>query len=250
MSPYVSEMIGTAVLVLLGNGVVANVCLSRTKGNEAGWIVITAGWGLAVAIAVYSVARIGGGHLNPAVTLGLAAIGEFPWAQVPGYVFCQMIGAVIGAVLVWLSYYPHWEATTDPAAKLGCFSTSPGIRKKGWNFVTEVIASAMLVFAVLAIGANSGELAGDGDSIDLAKAFTTGFAPLLVGLVVFSIGLSLGGPTGYSLNPARDLGPRIAHQLLPIRGKGDSDWDYWWIPVMGPFAGGVIGAVFFKLAGF
>lgn len=249
MSIYLSEFVGTALLILLGDGVVANVVLRRTKGHDAGWIVITAGWGLAVALAVYAVGRIGGAHINPAVTVGLASIGEFPPGQVPGYILSQLLGAFFGAVLVWLSYLPHWRPTEDPAAKLGVFATAPAVRSAPANLLAEIIGTAVLVFGVLAIGANAAELADSSRKVDLAAAFSTGTAPLLVGLLVFSIGLSLGGPTGYAINPARDFGPRLAHALLPIPGKGSSDWGYSWIPIVGPLVGGVIGAVAFRLLG-
>ena len=248
MEIFVAELVGTAVLVLLGNGVVANVLLSKTAGNDGGWIVITTGWGIAVAVAVYSVGRISGGHINPAVTLGLASIGQVETALVPTYLAGQMIGGFVGAVLVWLTYRPHWEATPEAGDKLSCFSTGPAIASTPWNFFTELMGTAMLVFGVLAIGANARELSGG--SLDLAKAFSTGINPLLVGLLVFGIGLSLGGPTGYAINPARDLAPRLAHELLPIAGKGDSNWSYAWVPVVGPVVGGVAGAMLFQALGF
>ncbi len=244
MEAYTAELIGTMILVILGDGVVANVVLQKTKGNAGGLIAITAGWGIAVAIAVYCVGRISGAHINPAVTIGLASIGQFDWALVPGYVAAQMAGAILGAVIVWIAYRPHWSATPDPADKLGVFCTAPAIRKSGANFVTEVVGTAVLLFGLLAIGANASEMAGE---IDLTAVFSTAINPLLAGLLVFGIGLSLGGPTGYAINPARDLGPRIAHAILPISGKGDSDWGYSWIPVLGPVVGGVIGAVAFNL---
>lgn len=243
MEVFTAEVVGTMILVILGDGVVANVVLKKTKGNDSGWIVVTTGWGLAVAVAVYCVGRISGAHINPAVTLGLASIGELEWARVPLYVGAQMVGAILGAILVWIAYRPHWAATPEPADKLGVFCTAPAIRSNGANFFTEVIGTALLVFGILAIGANAGELSGE---IDLSAAFSTGFQPLLVGLLVFAIGLSLGGPTGYAINPARDLGPRIAHALLPIPGKGGSDWGYSWIPVLGPIVGGVLGALAFR----
>ncbi len=243
----VAELAGTCVLVLLGNGVVANVVLARTKGSGSGWIVITTGWGLAVAIAVYSVGRISGGHINPAVTVGLASIGLFPWANVAAYVAAQMIGAFLGAVLVWVGYRQHFAETTDPAAKLAVFSTGPELRAPASNFVTETISTAVLVFGVLAIAANAGEMAGG--ALDLSSVFAVGLNPLLVGALVWSIGLSLGGPTGYAINPARDLGPRLAHTLLPVAGKGGSDWSYAWIPVAGPLAGGLLGARAFQALG-
>ncbi len=247
MEAFVAELVGTCILVILGDGVVANVVLARTKGNQSGWIVITAGWGLAVAIAVYSVGRISGAHINPAVTIGLAAIGQFPWANVWAYVLAQLVGAFLGAVVVWISYRPHWAATDDAEAKLGVFATGPEIRSPGANLVTEMVGTAVLVFGVLAIAANAGEMTAG--TVDLSSVFATGINPLLVGVLVWSIGLSLGGPTGYAINPARDLGPRLAHALLPIPGKGRSDWGYAWVPVVGPLAGGVLGAVAFRTLG-
>ena len=247
MEAFVAELVGTCILVILGDGVVANVVLARTKGNQSGWIVITAGWGLAVAIAVYSVGRISGAHINPAVTIGLAAIGQFPWANVWAYVLAQLVGAFLGAVVVWISYRPHWAATDDAEAKLGVFATGPEIRSPGANLVTEMVGTAVLVFGVLAIAANAGEMTAG--TVDLSSVFATGINPLLVGVLVWSIGLSLGGPTGYAINPARDLGPRLAHALLPIPGKGRSDWGYAWVPVVGPLAGGVLGAVVFQALG-
>lgn len=238
MNPLLAEMIGTMMLVTLGDGVVANVCLTKTKGNNGGWIVITTGWGLAVAMAAYTVGAISGGHLNPAITLSLAVINQFSWALVPGYMAAQMVGAFLGAVIVWLAYYPHWNATQDAATKLGVFCTGPAIRKPLWNLMTEVIGTAVLVLGALAIPSKTNLQPGTG--------FSTGFGPFLVGLLVWSIGLSLGGPTGYAINPARDLGPRLAHFLLPIPGKGSSDFDYAWVPVVGPLIGGILGAILFK----
>lgn len=249
MQTVLAEAIGTMLLVLLGDGVVANVVLNRTKGQNGGWIVITVGWGVAVAMAVYAVGRISGAHLNPAVTLGLAAIGSFPWADVPGYILAQMVGAFAGSVLVWVSYLPHWRVTADPASKLAVFATGPAMRSPGANFVTEVIGTAVLLFGILAIAANAQTLSRPGD-VDLSFVFSRGLQPLLVGVLVLGIGLSLGGPTGYAINPARDLGPRLAHALLPIPGKGASDWEYSWIPVVGPLVGGVLGAGAYFLVGF
>lgn len=239
MSPYLAEFIGTALLVLLGDGVVANVVLARSKGFNSGWIVIATGWGLAVALAAYTVGTISGAHLNPAVTLALASIGNFSAAKVPGYIAAQFAGAFTGAILVWLAYLPHWKVTEDKAAKLGVFCTAPGIRDPLSNVLCEAIGTGVLVFGALAIPSTT-NLAGPG--------WATGFGPLLVGLLVFAIGLSLGGPTGYAINPARDLGPRLAHALLPIAGKGSgSDWGYAWIPVVGPIAGGLAGACLHRL---
>jgi glycerol uptake facilitator protein len=233
MSPYLAEFIGTALLVLFGDGVVANVLLAKSKGNGGGWIVVTTGWALAVAVGVYSVGTVSGGHLNPAVTIGLAAIGQFEAAKVGGYIGAQMAGAMVGAALVWLAYLPHWKETPDVGAKLGVFCTAPAIRHTASNLICEIIGTAALVFGALAIPSKA-NLSDPG--------WATGFGPLLVGLLVFAIGLSLGGPTGYAINPARDLGPRLAHALLPIAGKGGADWGYAWIPVVGPIIGGVLGA--------
>ena len=231
---FVSELVGTAILILLGNGVVAGVLLARSKAQNGGWIVITFGWGMAVAIGVYAAGGFSGAHINPAVTLGLASTGDFPWGDVPTYIAGQFAGAIIGATLVWLAYLAHWKETEDPGLKLACFSTGPAIRKPLHNAVTEVIGTAMLLIGVLAIGISEG-------------AAASGVGPLLVGLLVLSLGLSLGGPTGYAINPARDLGPRIAHAFLPIAGKGDSDWSYAIVPVVGPIAGGILGSVLFNV---
>lgn len=239
MDRFVAEIIGTFLLIVFGDGVVANVLLSKSKGHDlsgggmsSGWILIATGWGLAVAFAVYAVGRISGAHINPAVTIGLAVAGIFPWAQVPMYIVAQMIGGFLGGVVVWLTYLPHWAETESQAFKLACFSTIPAIRSYGKNLLTEIIGTFVLVFGVLYIIAN-----------DLAP----GLAPFVIGFYIFAIGLSLGGPTGYAINPARDLGPRIAHAVLPIAGKGDSDWAYSWVPVVGPIIGGVLGGLFFAL---
>ena len=249
MQMMVAELIGTMMLVLLGDGVVANVLLARSKGQNGGWIVITVGWGIAVAIAVYAVGRISGAHLNPAVTVGLAAIGSFPWADVPGFIIAQVIGGFLGAVLVWLAYLPHWAPTADADAKLGVFSTAPAIRNLPANVVTEIIGTAVLLFGILAIADNAQMLTRAGD-VDLSSVFSSGLQPLLVGILVVGIGLSLGGPTGYAINPARDLGPRLAHAVLPIAGKRDSDWAYAWVPIVAPLIGGVLGAVLYAAIGF
>ena len=245
MEKIAAEAIGTMLLVLLGDGVVANVLLARSKGQNSGWIVITMGWGVAVALAVYAVGRISGAHLNPAVTVGLASIGSFPWPDVPGYIVAQVIGAFVGAALVWVAYLPHWAATSDKDAKLGVFATGPAIRNSAANVVTEIIGTAVLVFGVLAIAENAQTLARPG-AIDLSVVFTGALQPLLVGILVLGIGLSLGGPTGYAINPARDFGPRLAHAVLPIAGKRDSDWSYAWIPVVAPLIGGALGALAFE----
>ena len=249
MQNFLAELLGTMLLVLLGDGVVANVVLNRTKGHNAGWIVITVGWGVAVAMAVYAVGRLSGAHLNPAVTIAMAAIGSFSWADVPGYIAAQMIGASFGAVLVWLSYLPHFAATTEPGDKLAVFCTGPAIRNTMANVICEVVGTAVLLFGILAIAANAQTLSKPGD-VDLSFVFSRGLQPLLVGVLILGIGVSLGGPTGYALNPARDLGPRIAHAILPIAGKGGSDWGYAWIPVIAPIIGGLIGAGLYVVVGF
>jgi glycerol uptake facilitator protein len=249
MEKLVAEAVGTALLILLGDGVVANVLLNRSKGQNAGWLVITVGWAVAVALAVYAVGRISGAHLNPAVTVGLASIGSFPWADVPGYVIAQIAGAFVGAALVWVAYLPHWAVTPDAGAKLGIFCTGPAIRHTPANLITEIIGTAVLLFGVLAIGANAQSFTKPNE-VDLAVVFSNGLQPLLVGILVLGIGVSLGGPTGYAINPARDLGPRLAHAVLPIPGKGHSDWGYAWIPIVGPLVGGVAGAMLFRVVGF
>ena len=239
MSAFLGELVGTAILVLLGDGVVANVVLHRTKGHAGGWIVITAGWACGVTIAVYTVNHVSGAHLNPAVTIALASIGSFPWAKVPLYLAAQMTGGFLGGVIVWAAYLPHWKATPDPEGKLAGFCTTPAIRQTFANLVVEIVGTLVLVLGILAVLSPSNLVPGS----ELAK----GFGPLLVGLIVMAIGLSLGGPTGYAINPARDLGPRIAHAVLPIAGKGGSDWGYAWIPVAGPIIGGVLGALGYQL---
>jgi len=232
MSQFLAELIGTAILVLLGDGVVGGVTLKNTKSENAGWIVITVGWGLAVTLGIYGVGQVSGAHLNPAVTLAFAAQGAFPWAKVPAYILAQMLGGILGGAIVWLHYLPHWKRTQDPAVKLGVFCTAPAIRSTWANLLCEIIGTFVLVSGLLFIGANK---------------FTEGLNPLIVGLLIVAIGVSLGGTTGYAINPARDLGPRIAHWILPIAGKGKSDWQYSWIPVAGPVLGGVYGAWVFDL---
>ena len=239
-----AELIGVMILIILGDGVVAGVLLNKSKAQNSGWIVITAGWGLAVMVAVYAVGRISGAHINPAVTIGLASIGVFPWAQVPTYIVAQMLGGIIGGIIVYLMYLPHWEVTENKDLKLAVFSTGPAIRNTGANLISEIIGTFVLLLGVLTIVANFNASAIVEEP--LRKAFGAALPPLLIGLLVWSIGLSLGGPTGYAINPARDLGPRIAHAILPIPGKRDPDWSYSWIPVVGPIIGGLIGALFFR----
>ncbi len=233
MNIFFGELIGTLLLVLLGNGVVANVLLAKSKGHHSGWIVISAGWGFAVGIAVYATGWASGGHLNPAVTLGFCLAGKTTWNLFPLYIISQMFGAILGAFLVWLAYYPHWRATYDPVNKLLCFATHPAIRNFKWNFVTEVIGTAVLLMGVLGI-------------INEHNQIAYGMGPYAIGILVFSIGLSLGGPTGYAINPARDLGPRIVHALLPFSKKGSSDWPYSWVPVFGPLLGAALGTWAYK----
>ncbi|MCW2982965.1 MAG: aquaporin family protein [Conexibacter sp.] len=232
MSIYGAETIGTALLILLGDGVVAAVLLSHSKAENGGWIVITWGWAMGVMVGVFAVSQFSGAHLNPAVTLGFAVEGRTDWSDVPKYFAGEFSGAFIGAVLVYLSYLNHWRPTEDPGLKLAVFCTAPAIRNTIANIITEVIGTFVLVFGVLAIFAD--------------KTTAPGLGGLIVGLLVLAIGLSLGGPTGYAINPARDLAPRIAHALLPIPGKGPSDWGYAWIPVIGPLIGGTIAALLFK----
>ena len=249
MKIYLAEVIGTMIMIILGDGVVANCLLNRSKGQNSGWMVITTAWGLAVIIAIFCVGRVSGAHLNPAVTVGLASIGSFPWTQVPGYILAQIFGAFIGSIIVWLLYLPHFAETQEKDLKLAVFCTAPAIRKLVPNFICEVIGTAILLFGILAIGANAQKLTSP-TGIDLSVVFSQAVQPILVGFLVWGIGLSLGGPTGYAINPARDLGPRLAHALLPIAGKGDSDWGYAWIPVVAPLIGAVMGAGLFKLIGF
>ncbi|WP_214860760.1 MULTISPECIES: MIP/aquaporin family protein [Exiguobacterium] len=231
MNNFVLEMIGTMILILLGDGVVAGVVLKKTKSENSGWIVITFAWGLAVMTAAF-VAAESGAHLNPALTIALALNSDLPWADVPIYIAGQLVGAFIGAILVWLHYMKHFEATDDQAAKLGVFATGPAIRHTPSNLISEIIGTFVLVFGILALGLTT---------------FGDGLKPLIVGLLVVVIGLSLGGTTGYAINPARDLGPRIAHAILPIPNKGSSDWGYSWIPVVGPIIGGALAVFIYQL---
>lgn len=227
MNFFLAELTGTMLLVLLGDGVVAGALLRGSKSEGAGWIVITVGWALAVTFAVYAAGSISGGHLNPAVTLALACVGEFAWPLVPQYLLAQFLGAFLGACLVWLHYLPHWRPTPDPVAKLAVFCTTPALPSVVSNCFSEFLGAFVLLFGLSALGAHH---------------FAEGLNPLAVGALVLAIGLSLGGTTGYAINPARDLGPRLAHFLLPVAGKGDSQWSYAWIPVLAPIVGGVCGA--------
>lgn len=245
MSETVAEFIGTAILILLGNGVVANVLLRSTKGNDAGWLVICAGWGCAVAVAVMCVVDISGAHLNPAVTLALAVAGKFSWVNVPGFVAAQVLGAMAGAGAVYVFYKPHYDATKDPDLKLATFSTAPQIRSFTNALFSEVVATFVLVYAVLMVVGPSFPSTTPGGKDVLVGLGSLGAFP--VGIIVLSIGLSLGGTTGHAINPARDLGPRLMHQMLPIRDKRDSDWSYAPIPVIGPLVGGLLAALLYRL---
>ena len=230
-SEFLGEFIGTAVLIYLGNGVVANVLLKGSKGENSGWIVITAGWAFAVTIAIFVSTKFGSSaaHLNPAVTVA-EAVKSGNWSNAGMYILAQMLGAMAGSILVWLQYYPHWAITEDKSLKLACHCNAPAVRSTFPNFMAEFIATALLIIGL-----------GSFDSIE------TGLGPFKVGILVWAVGLSLGGSTGYAINPARDLGPRIAHAILPIAGKGSSDWSYSWIPVAGPIAGAIVGALILKM---
>jgi glycerol uptake facilitator protein len=233
MNVYVAEILGTALLITLGNGVVANVILHKTKGNNGGLIAITFGWAIAVFVGVLTTANVSGAHLNPAVSIGLAVIGKFDWALVPGYMLAQLIGSMIGAFLVWIIYRQHFDETQDAATQLAVFSTAPSIRNAQQNFTTEFLATFIFMLTILFITKSSNSL-GSLDALPVA-------------LVVLGIGLSLGGPTGYAINPVRDLGPRIMHSILPIKHKGSSDWQYSWVPVFAPLAGAITAAVLYQL---
>lgn len=232
MSIYLAEFIGTFLLILFGGGVVAGAVLKNSKAENTGWLTIVIAWGIGVTFAIYAVGSISGAHINPAVTLGFAFAGEFPWNKVLGYVIAQISGAFSGAVLVWIFYIPHWSKTEDKISKLAVFSTVPAIRSYIHNFVSEMVATAILIFGLLFIGTNN---------------FTEGLNPLVVGALIMAIGFSLGGTTGFAINPARDFGPRIAHYLLPIKGKGSSDWKYAPIPFFGPILGSLLGGAAYKL---
>jgi glycerol uptake facilitator protein len=239
---FLGEVVGTCLLVLIGDGVVAGVLLNKSKAQNSGWVVITWAWAMGVFVGVLGSLAVSGGvaHLNPAVTVGLASIGAYEWADVPVTIAGEFVGAFLGAILVYLAYLAHWAETEDPGLKLAVFSTGPAIRNTAANLITEIIGTALLLFGVLSIAG-----LGLADQV-LTGSLATGALP--VALLVLAIGMSLGGPTGYAINPARDLGPRIIHAILPIPGKGSSDWAYSWIPVVGPLIGGVIGAVLAKLA--
>lgn len=226
------EFIGTFVLVLLGDGVVAGVSLKKSKAEGSGWIAITLGWGLAVTLGVYASSFLSPAHLNPAVSVGMAIAGKFPWSSVIPYSIAQILGGLVGGIVVWIHYYPHWKETKDKDAILGTFATEPAIRNYSMNFISEVVGTAVLIFGLLAFTRGQ---------------FTQGLNPIAVGVLITAIGLSLGGTTGYAINPARDLGPRLAHAMLPIANKGGSDWAYSWVPILGPVVGAILGAICFNL---
>jgi glycerol uptake facilitator protein len=239
MSPVLAEFIGTLLLVTFGNGVVANVVLARTKGNNSGWIVITAGWGLAVFVGVFSSQAFSGAHLNPAVSLAMAAAGKLAWGKLAGYVVAQMLGGIAGGALVFCFYREHFKATEDANGKLACFCTAPNIRNLPQAFFCETVGTFLLVLPVFLMSEATIRIPGFDAEVPLGLG---ALGALPVGALVFAIGLSLGGTTGYAINPARDLGPRIAHALLPVPGKRDSDWEYAWVPVLAPLIGGLLAA--------
>jgi glycerol uptake facilitator protein len=243
MSPYLAEFLGTAILIIFGNGVVANVVLARTKGHGSGWIVITAGWALAVFIGVFCSQPFSGAHINPAVTIAMAAAGKLAAGKVAGYIFAQMLGGIVGGALVFFFYREHFRASEDANAKLACFCTSPNIRQVPQAFFCEALGTFLLILPVFLMTDASvklPQLVGEARDVTVGLG-TLGAMP--VGLVVFAIGLSLGGTTGYAINPARDLGPRLAHAFLPVPGKRDNDWGYAWVPVAAPIVGGLLAAL-------
>lgn len=252
LSKYLAEVLGTFILILLGNGVVANVVLSKTKGQGGAgggaWLLINTGWGFGVALAVYAVGWISGAHINPAVTVGLAFIGEFSWGMVPGYIVAQVLGGFLGGVFVYLTYKKHFEVTQDPTEKLAVFSTVPAIRSLGWNTFTEVVGTAVLLLGILGITSGATGQPGQIEGEFITGGVAGGMQPFIVGVLVWAIGMSLGGPTGYAINPARDLGPRLAHAVLPIKGKRSNDWKYGLIvPIIGPLIGGILGSYLWVL---
>lgn len=236
MTPFIAEIIGTALLILLGGGVVANVVLKKTIGNNGGWIVITAGWALAVYVAVVVTAPYSGAHINPAVTIALAVAGKFPWESVPTYIIAQFLGAMLGSTTVWLFYKSHFDVTEDADAKKAVFCTAPAIRNTFSNLFSEAVGTFVLIFAILYFT--------DATMTDTQTVIGLGsLGAVPVAFLVWAIGLSLGGTTGYAINPARDLGPRIMHAILPIKNKASSDWNYSWIPVLGPIIGATLASL-------
>lgn len=244
MTPFFAELIGTMLLILMGGGVVANVCLNKTKGHGAGWMAITTAWALGVFVGVVVAGPYSGAHLNPAVSIGLAIGGTFPWCKVGIYILAQLLGAAAGAFLVWLVYKDHFDATDAPAVKLGVFCTSPEISNPAINFLTEAVGTFALMFVVFYITGGELSLKESNSTLPIGLG-SVGAIP--VAFTVWVIGLSLGGPTGYAINPARDLAPRFMHFVLPIKGKGGSHWEYAWIPVLGPIAGAAVAAMLFYI---
>lgn len=242
MTPFLAELIGTALLLLMGGGVVANVCLKNTKGHGAGWLAITTAWALGVFIGVVVAGPYSGAHLNPAVTVGLAIAGSFPWSEVGGYIIAQLLGASIGAFLVWLVYKDHFDITSDKETQLGVFATSPAIKNTLLNFIAEVVGTFVLMFVVFYITGGAVTMEDGKGTLPIGLG-SIGAIP--VAFTVWVIGLSLGGPTGYAINPARDFAPRLMHFILPIKGKGSSHWGYAWIPVVGPITGAALAALLF-----
>lgn len=231
MNPYVAEFIGTMILISFGGGIVAGANLKNSNAENAGWVTICLAWGMAVTFAIFAVGEISGAHINPAVTLGFAIVGDFPWSDVPGYILGQVLGAMTGATVVWIFYKAHWKKTENPTVKLAVFCTSGAERSFPNNFVNELIATFFLMFGLSFIGVYS---------------FSDGLNPIVVGTLITAIGFSFGGTTGFAINPARDFGPRLMHAILPIEGKGTSDWAYSWIPILGPIIGGMTGTLFYK----
>ena len=231
MSEFLSELLGTMLLILFGNGVVCNVVLKETKGNGSNWLLISVGWALGVTIPVYIFGAIGGAHFNPAVTLAMASIGEIGWEKVPFYIIAQMLGAMLGSIMVYVMYLPHFNINEQKQNNLACFATIPAISNKGSNFISEFIGTFILVFSILGVKNTT---------------VVEGFSPIIVGLIILAIGISLGGTTGYAINPARDLGPRIIYSILPMRYKGEANWSYAWIPVIAPICGGVSASVIYS----
>ncbi|MDE1192407.1 MAG: aquaporin family protein [Arachidicoccus sp.] len=245
MTPFIAEILGTMLLILLGGGVVANVALKKTIGNGSGWIVITTGWALAVYVGVVVAGPVSGAHLNPAVTIALAAAGKFAWSEVPSFIAAQLIGAMIGAFLVWLMYKDHFDATAEePGAQLGVFCTGPAIKNTPLNFISEVIGTFVLVYTIFHFTNPSIQSGTEPTPVGMGS-----LGAIPVAFLVWVIGLSLGGTTGYAINPARDLGPRIIHALVPIKGKGSSNWNYAWLPVIAPIAGALIAALLYIKVG-
>jgi glycerol uptake facilitator protein len=240
MSAFTAELIGTMLLILLGTGVVANVVLKGTKGNNAGWMVITTGWALAVFVGVVIATPYSGAHLNPAVTIALAITGKFEWSKVVLYITAQILGSIIGALLMWVVYRDHFNATSDPDTQLAVFSTGPAIKNRLFNLLSEIVGTFVLIFVIFYF--TGGEMGDDKTPVGLGS-----LGALPVSFLVWAIGLSLGGTTGYAINPARDLGPRIAHAFLPIKEKGSSNWRYAWVPILGPFIGAIIAALLYLL---